>query len=603
MTLLLLFAFIAGVVTILSPCVLPVLPVVLSTSVAGGKWRPWGVVTGFLASFSAATLTLSALVRAFGFSADLLRYISAAIIVLFALVLIVPAAKDRFMVLASTLVSRGNFAPRRGDGHKAADGVSGKDTKTPAGFFAGFLTGVSLGIVWTPCVGPIMASVITMAAGSSVDGGAVLITLAYSLGTSVPLFAVMQGGRAMVTRFPGLSRNLSSLQRGFGIAMLLAGVAIFIGWDRQVQTFLLHTFPSYGAGLTAIENRPEVRGALDARAGFDSGLEAGSETGSASSSASESDTGAGKEDAIILDFSGTDPLSRTSGSWFNSPPLTLASLRGSVVMVDFWTYSCINCQRTLPWINAWHERYARDGLVLVGVHTPEFAFEREAKNLRRAMDELGVKHPVVQDNDFGIWNAFSNRYWPSHYIFDRDGTLVSSHFGEGAYEETEDTLRRLLGVSPDAERATPPSAIVKSPERNPETYLGSARSERLGSARPGETGEWKLPLRLGRYEWGLEGAWKQAAEYVEAGSSGILDLDFRAREIFVVASLPDGSTGTLKVTVKGKALFWSEANRITKEIVVDKDSLYTLFSTEKSTKGVLRIQASPGVRLHAFTFS
>ena len=599
MTLLLLFAFIAGVVTILSPCVLPVLPVVLSTSVAGGRWRPWGVVAGFLTTFSAATLTLSALVRAFGFSADILRYVSAAIIVLFALVLIVPAAKDRFMMLASSLVSRGNFTPKPGFRRGTSDVRAGMDAdadkRAPSGFISGFLTGISLGIVWTPCVGPIMASVITMAAGSTVDGGAVLIVLAYSLGTSVPLFAIMQGGRALVSRFPLLYKNLSSLQRGFGVTMLVAGIAIFTGWDRQVQTFLLQTFPSYGAGLTAIENRPEVQDALDARSGSASGV------AFASSSAPGSATN--QEGTLSLDLTGADPLSRTSGSWFNSPPLTLDSLRGSVVMVDFWTYSCINCQRTLPWINAWYARYAKDGLVVVGVHTPEFAFEREAKNLRRAMDELGVAHPVVQDNDFGIWNAFSNRYWPSHYIFDRDGDLVSSHFGEGAYEETENTIRRLLGVSPDAERATPPSAIAKSPERNPETYLGSARSERLASADPGKNIEWKLPLRLGRYEWALEGSWEQDAEYVEAGPSGVLDLDFRAREVFVVASLPDGSTGTLKVTVEGKASFWSAANPIIKEIVVDKDSLYTLFSAEKSTKGILRIHASPGVRLHAFTFS
>jgi hypothetical protein len=154
-----------------------------------------------------------------------------------------------------------------------------------------------------------------------------------------------------------------------------------------------------------------------------------------------------------------------------------------------------------------------------------------------------------------------------------------------------------------AERAMPPSAIVKSPERNPETYLGSARSERLASADPGENVAWKLPLRLGRYEWALEGAWKQDAEYVEAGPSGVLTLDFRAREVFVVASLADGSTGTLKVTVEDKAYFWSAGTPSSKEIVVDKDSLYRLFSASKTTKGVLRIQASPGVRLHAFTFS
>ena len=252
MTALVAFAFISGIITILSPCILPVLPIVLSGSVGGGKARPIGIVAAFVFSFTLFTLALSAIVQAIGIPPDTLRIVSVVLLVIFGLVMIVPALRDRFELFASRMTS----------GRRAPQGAAAPRS----GFWGGVPVGLSLGLVWTPCVGPIMASVISLALTHRVDGGSVLITLAYSLGTSIPMLAVMFGGRALLNRVPGLARNMASIQKGFGVVMIAVGLAIAFNWDRQIQTALLRAFPSYGTGLTAIEQNGAVERALNARA-------------------------------------------------------------------------------------------------------------------------------------------------------------------------------------------------------------------------------------------------------------------------------------------------------------------------------------------------
>ncbi|NNM67308.1 MAG: cytochrome c biogenesis protein CcdA, partial [Spirochaetales bacterium] len=247
MLLLLGFAFLAGVVTILSPCILPVLPVVLASSASGGRTRPWGVVLGFILSFTVFTLTLSALVRFFHISPDLLRWLAAGLIVVFGVVLVVPFLKEVFLRWATGLTSR--LTPQ-------SSAVPGKPR---GGFWSGLVLGASLGLVWTPCVGPIMASVVSLALSQTVDAGSVFITLAYSAGTAVPLFLILQGGRTLLNKFPSFTRHSSGIQRFFGALMILTGIALFTGFDRTVQTWILQTFPQYGAGLTSLENQKIVR--------------------------------------------------------------------------------------------------------------------------------------------------------------------------------------------------------------------------------------------------------------------------------------------------------------------------------------------------------
>lgn len=565
MAVLLIFAFLAGIVTVLSPCILPVLPIVLSNTAAEGRRRPLGVIAGFTASFSALTLTLAALVRALGLDPDLPRTAAAVLIVVLSAVLLVPALKDRFMLLA------GRIASGAGGGGRSPLGA-GRRT----GFWAGFLTGIGLGAVWTPCVGPIMASVIGAAISQSVDGASVAITAAYALGTSLPLFAVMRGGRALIARRPGLMRRLPALQRVFAALMLLTGVSLLTGWDRDFQSFMLRTFPSYGAGLTAIEENAAVREALDRRS-------------------------KSPQDAPVPDPSGPDALARTAGPWHNSPPLTLAGLKGKVVLVDFWTYSCINCRRTIPYLAAWHERYAAEGLVIVGVHSPEFAFEREGANLIAAMADLGVAWPVVQDNDFGIWNAFSNRYWPAKYLFDRGGRLVYTHFGEGAYLETERMIQSLLGGPALGSAAAELREEEKTDGRNPETYLGSDRAELQERQERDAEGRFLPPETLGRYRWALEGHWEQEGEYLEARSGAALELDFYARRVLLVVEPPPGGTAALRVTVDDMP---AESADVSGGVLrPEAGRLYELFRSGAPRRGVLRLEAEGPARLFAFTFS
>ena len=340
-----------------------------------------------------------------------------------------------------------------------------------------------------------MASVITLALTQHVSGGAVFITLAYTLGTSIPMLAVMLGGRALLTRVPALTRNAANIQKGFGVLMIVMGVAIGLGWDRQFQSAILRAFPNYGSGLTAIEKAPSVRVALKTLRTWGNGRG----QNSANSSGERVFSGAmdvTPQNGVLGDY-GLAPAFVTNGMWFNtegvvpmpgqpseggSMPLSLQSLRGKVVVVDFWTYSCVNCVRTLPYLKAWNDTYRSRGLVIVGVHTPEFEFEKKSANVERAIKDLGVDWPVVQDNDYSQWNAYANQFWPAHYFIDAKGHVRYFHFGEGEYDVSEKVIQALL-----KEAGTNVGGIVSKPApeidaQTPETYLGYGRGRGFASA-------------------------------------------------------------------------------------------------------------------------
>ena len=464
MAVLLAFAFVSGIITILSPCILPVLPIVLSGSVGGGRARPFGVLAGFVVSFTVFTLALTAIVQALGLPSDALRLAAVAVIVLFGLVLIVPRLGEVFERLASRLARFGAAAAGAGRCRRGPRG-GGAGTAPPrrpalAGLWGGLPVGLGLGLVWTPCVGPIMASVISLALTRRVDGGAALITLAYTLGTSIPMLAVMLGGRALLERVPFLTRHTPAIQRVFGVLMVVVGLAVALGWDLRFQQAVLRAFPGYGAGLTALEDAAPVREALESQAA--SAAAAGGGGGammSATSPAGSGREGAGgvfrgaagvrppqpAEGGPLPDL-GLAPPFVTAGSWLNTGggPLDLEALRGKVVLVDFWTYSCVNCVRTIPYLQDWYRTYRDRGLVIIGVHTPEFEFEKSTANVERAMRDLGVEWPVVQDNDYAQWNAYGNRYWPAKYFIDAQGRVRWFHFGEGQYAESEKVIQELL---------------------------------------------------------------------------------------------------------------------------------------------------------------
>jgi cytochrome c biogenesis protein CcdA/thiol-disulfide isomerase/thioredoxin len=601
MIVLLVFAFVSGVITILSPCILPVLPIVLSGGVGGGKARPFGVLAGFVVSFTGFTLALSALVQALGIPVDALRIAAVVLIILFGLVMLVPWLRDRFELAASRIARRPGAA-------SAAPGAAPGGRR---GFWSGVVVGLSLGLIWTPCVGPIMASVISLALTQHVDSGSVFITLAYTLGTSLPMLGVMLGGRTLLNRVPALTRNAAAIQKGFGILMIAVGVAIGLGWDRQFQGFVLRALPGYGSGLTVIEQSAPVKAALKSR------NPAAGTVAMKGTAATFQAPETPPENGVLGDY-GAAPDFVATGTWFNTEglsagagqtsqggtmPLTLASLRGKVVLVDFWTYSCVNCVRTLPYLRAWYDAYQDKGLVIVGVHTPEFEFEKNTANVARAIHDLGVTWPVVQDNDYAEWTAYANQYWPAHYFIDAKGRVRYFHFGEGEYDVSEKVIQELL-----TEAGAHVGGIVSRPDREleshtPETYLGYDRGRGFASAVVPVADapvEYHPARRPANGEWNLDGTWTITAQYVVPEASGTLQLGCDAKNVFLVIEPADGH-GTISVSVDGSPA--ADTPDVHRGTLAPRESrMYQLVGLAAAGPHVLKLDVKGTLRLFAFTF-
>ena len=413
MAVLVLFAFVAGAATALSPCVLPVLPVALSAGVTGGRRRPLGVVTGLVLSFTFATVALVYVISALGLPDDLLRNVAIAVLAGFGVVLILPRAAARFEAALGRLTRRGPAQPQG------------------EGFGSGVLLGASLGLVYAPCAGPILAGVITVSASQDFTAGRLAVALSYGAGTAVVLYALMLGGRRLTG--PILRRS-ARLQPAVGAVMVGVAVLMAAELDIRFQTEIADNLPAVLVNPSKeLEESSAARERLADLRGGGGGLVA--------QAAEPTPPGS---DLPVL---GTAPEITGTQRWFNTPggrPLSLASLRGDVVLIDFWTYSCINCIRTLPHLKAWDARYRDAGLNIIGMHAPEFPFERDADNVDRAVRQNGLRYAVAQDNDFATWSAYQNQYWPAKYLIDSRGRVRYSHFGEGAYGETERAIRSLL---------------------------------------------------------------------------------------------------------------------------------------------------------------
>jgi cytochrome c biogenesis protein CcdA/thiol-disulfide isomerase/thioredoxin len=565
MLFLVIFAFIAGIVTILSPCILPVLPIILSSSVGNGtnlKSRPLGIILGFIASFTFFTLFLSTLVRLTGVSADLLRTVSVIVIASFGFSLLMPKIQ---VLLERTFTSLGKFVPH--------------GNKNPS-FAGGILVGLSLGLLWTPCVGPIIASVIALAITGTVTVDTFVITLAYSIGTAIPMFGVMVSGRALLQKIPWLLANTEKIQKTFGFIMILTAIAILAGFDRSFQIFVVEKFPSYGAGLTTFENIDFVKSNLK-------------DVGGGSSNKSDM----GKPSFQLTDKGALAPEIVSGGEWFNSTPLSLKVLRGKVVLVDFWTYSCINCQRTLPYLKSWWSKYNAKGLTIIGVHSPEFEFEKNPDNVEKALVKLGVNYPVVQDNNFATWRAYQNQFWPAKYLIDKDGHIVYHHFGEGGYDETEAEIQKLLkdaGVASLPEKPNNPA--YQTFARTPETYFGYDRVSGLVSNEPIKedvVASYSAPVELSINSFAYVGNWLVSHESASPQPGAQIVLRFNAKNVYMVMG-PVDKPAMVKVTLDGKTMG---------EITVSSHDLFKLVELETPGEHVLKVEFESGaIQAYTFTF-
>jgi cytochrome c biogenesis protein CcdA/thiol-disulfide isomerase/thioredoxin len=579
MILLIFFAFVAGLVTILSPCILPVLPIVLASSVNHGKKRPLGIVTGFIASFTFFTLTLSAIVKTTGIPADGLRGIAVLVVALFGLAMLIPAVQIQMEKLLSHIAG---LAPKSSEN---------------SGFVGGIFVGLSLGLIWAPCVGPILASVITIAATSSVNFAAFIITLAYSIGTAIPMFAITYGGRSLLNRVPWLMQNSRTIQKTFGVFMILTAAAIYFNVDRTFQTYILEKFPNYGVGLTKFEDNQAVKRALEKL------TEKPVDT-----------TNVGKPMNDITDSTvGGAPDFIPGGVWFNTstgsaqPPLTMKQLRGKVVLVDFWTYTCINCIRTLPYIKAWNEKYKDKGLVIVGVHTPEFAFEKEVKNVAKAIKDFGITYPVMQDNNYATWNAYGNHYWPAHYLIDKNGKIRDTHFGEGAYDETERFIQKLLQETGATITEKPDNIVQPINAGSPESYLGFERIEFFSSPesiRKDAQAIYSVPENIPFNTFAYGGSWMVGSDRAMPKKGATLIFHFNASEVFLVMR-PTAGSGEVQVSLDGAVVGTDTQGADVKQgtVVVESDRLYKLIRLDKPGEHILKLEfLDNNLELYAFTF-
>ncbi len=549
MLLLLPIAFGAGLVTALTPCILPVLPIVLAGGGAGGRRRPYAIVAGLVTTFTALTLAATSILDALHLGANALRDIAVAALIVLAATLVIP----RFGELLERPFA---FLTRR----RAGD------------LGGGFLLGASLGIVFVPCAGPVFGVVSTNAALHHIGTTTVFVTLCYALGAAIPMLLLAAGGRTVVAR---VRANAPIVRAALGVVMIVGAIAIYEGWETSLQTKI----PSFAASVqNAIENNGYAKRQL-------THLRA----------PSHASHNVGAAAAAGLGVYGHAPPFYGIAHWLNTPhgrPLTLEQLRGKVVLVDFWTYSCINCLRTLPHLEAWYRRYHSDGLEIVGVHTPEFAFEHDLGNVTAAAHRLGVTYPVALDNDYATWNAYGNDAWPADFLVDQAGLVRGGHIGEGQYGTTEGEIRALLAAGghklpkpvelPDNE----PTSLV-----TPETYLGYIRLQRNGgdAIRHDQTATYVLPRKLAQNEVAYGGAWRVGREHAISLMGAAIGLHFVARDVYIVL----GGRGTVQTSVDGKS---------GPPIAVNGYRLYTALQSKQYREGTLRLRFPPGIRAYSFTF-
>ena len=534
MVLLLGVAFLVGVITAVSPCAFPVLPIVFAGGASGSNRRPLAIIAGVVVGFTGSLLAVSWLLRQLGLPQDLLRNLSIALL---------------FVVAATLLV------PRLG---QVLERPLARFSRRPGGDLGGgFVLGLALGLVFVPCGGLILASIITGSASVG-SGERDAMALVYAIGIALPMLAVAYGGRRASGGLQYFRAHAGRVRAGLGALIAVTALLITFHVDRS-----LANIGSWGLA-DRIQSSCAVQKRLSGRCH--------------------------QESSRLANF-GTAPDFQGISDWFNSKPLTLQQLRGKVVLVDFWTYSCINCLRTLPHLKAWWTTYHPAGLEIVGVHTPEFGFEAVPHNVSSATKQLGVSWPVALDPKYATWKAYRNQYWPAEYLIDKRGDIRNEHFGEGEYARTERLIRQLLGEPGPAKAEL--ADMTPTELTTPETYLGYNRqlANYVGSKPvPDRANDYKAPKDVTQNGWALSGNWRLGPEHTTAGRNAGLALHFHAKNVYLVM----GGHGRVGVSVDGHKLRTIAVRGINR--------LYTVLSRPQLLDAQLRLSFTPGVSVYSFTF-
>ncbi len=583
MLLLIAVALLAGAGTAITPCVLPVVPALLSASALGGRRRPVGIVLGLAITFTIAIVALAQLVKGVGLASSAARDLAIVVLIVFGVVMLIPDLAARVQAPLSRLA---RFGPRsRGDG-----------------FWSGVGVGGALGFVCAPCAGPILAAVTAVSASSGATARIFVLALSYSLGLAAVMLLYGLGGRAVLDRIRRHARG-HVVERSLGGVLLLTGVLMAFNVDVRFEEALARD-ASLPAVLVDPTRSLESSGAVQNRL---ASLRPASVFAQRQAEAALTPvpdrigvaipgvrTPALPDLGRAPDFVGTQ-------DWFNTAagrPLTMAALRGHPVLIDFWTYTCINCIRTLPFLKGLYATYHRDGLEVVGIEAPEFTFEQEAGNVLQAIRSDAIRYPVVQDNNLATWNAYKNEYWPAEYFVDARGNVRHTQFGEGNYKEDEAVVRELLFEAGARNLPPPMSATAIMPSSNlgtPETYLDPQRAQGFVPAlQPGVHTYPGLGSSAQLNEFGLKGTWRVGAESATPLSPGAsISGGIQAAHAYLVMTSAGNVARTVRVLIDG---------RPSGVVQVQAQRLYSLVSLPQDAQFVLTVQIPPGVSAYDFTF-
>jgi len=563
-------SFIAGILTVLTPCVLPLLPVIIGGSVSGDTkdaHRPFIIAGALAISILVFTLLLKATTLLINVPPQIITYISGGIIIALGLTMLFPN-------LYAMAISRAGA-------EEQAQKLLGKGTRNKNKWIGPIIIGAALGPVFSSCspvYGYILATVLP-----AHFAPAMAYMISYVLGLSLTLLAIGYYGRRFTSKIKFFSDPRGIFQRALAVLFILVGVLIVTGTGVKVQTYLADHTPFNFDSISA-QLLPKGDHEID-----------------------DANLYNVKKPYKAPEFAGIN-------DWINSNPLTMQQLKGKVVLVDFWTYSCINCIRSLPYVKGWYQQYQKDGLVVIGVHAPEFSFEKVPANVKSAVKKDGITYPVALDSDLKTWAAYNNEYWPAEYLIDRNGNVRREHFGEGEYDQTEKAIRGLLAEGNGDNGMMLPNTFVAKPNepspinenQTPETYLGADRAENyvgtpeLGS---GETQQYTFAKSLKINEWSLAGKWKVQDDKITAEGNSKLRLHFASKNVYLVA----GSTkpSMIGVNLNGKPIS-STGNAgddvKNNHVIISQHTLYNLAKLSKFGDGILELSVPNGTDLNVFTF-
>jgi cytochrome c biogenesis protein CcdA/thiol-disulfide isomerase/thioredoxin len=554
---LVLIGLVGGIITGLSPCVLPVLPVVFlgggsaETDAESARRRPYLVVLGLTLSFAVFTLLGSLILASLHLPDDAIRWVGLGLLLLIGLGLLIPPLGH--------LIERPFYRfPQRFTG-------TGR---------GGFVLGIALGAVFVPCAGPVLAAITVAGATDHIGLRTIGLTLGFAVGTAIPLLAFALAGRGISQRLAAFRRHQGAFRAVSGVVMIVLAVALTFNLSDIIQ----RDIPNY----TQAAGNSLEKGAAAPAAGTSTSLQDCQEAALYGGSGLEQ---CGPEPA----FSGIQQWLNTAGG----KPVTLASLKGKVVLVDFWAYSCINCQRELPHVEAWAKNYAADGLEVVGVHTPEYAFEHVPSNVEAGVRRLGLTFPVALDNSYDTWNAYDNQSWPAAYLIDATGQIRHVSIGEGDYPQEEQLIRQLLSAAHPGialPKATDvPDTTPDDADQSPETYLGAEREQGYAGNDSYATGQFTAPGALATNSFALAGAWTIGQQSITAGKGAGITLAYHASYVY----LDVGGTGTLTVSAGG-------ASKVIR--VSGAPDIYTVATEQPASNGTVTIKLSPGLQAYSFTF-